>query len=88
MQRPPNPVNFESWLCSHALGSVIYVIPFIFVLDVAFILQVPWHQSLQAFATIVGAWFMCWTPRLLSRLSSLATEPHTDSIGLPSHCRN
>ena len=42
------------------LGSVIYVIPFIFVLDVAFILQGPWHQSLQAFAeAIVGAWFIC-----------------------------
>ena len=39
---------------------MIYVIPFIFVLDVAFILQGPWHQSLQAFAeAIVGAWFIC-----------------------------
>ena len=27
------------------LGSVIYIIPFIFVLDVAFILQGPWHAS-------------------------------------------
>ena len=42
------------------LGSVIYVIPFIFVLDVAFILQGPWHQSLQAFSeAIFGAWLIC-----------------------------
>ncbi|NCF34519.1 MAG: TRAP transporter fused permease subunit [Proteobacteria bacterium] len=42
------------------LGSVIYVIPFIFVLDVAFILQGPWYYSAQAFAeAIVGAWFIC-----------------------------
>jgi TRAP-type uncharacterized transport system fused permease subunit len=42
------------------LGSVIYVIPFIFVLDVAFILQGPWYHSAQAFAeAIVGSWFIC-----------------------------
>ena len=42
------------------LGSVIYVIPLIFVLDVAFILRYPWHQSLQAFAeAIFGAWLIC-----------------------------
>jgi TRAP transporter 4TM/12TM fusion protein len=42
------------------LGSVIYIIPFIFVLDVAFILQGPWHQSAQVFAeAILGVWLIC-----------------------------
>ena len=42
------------------LGSVIYVIPFIFVLDVAFILQGPWYASAQVFAeAIVGVWLIC-----------------------------
>lgn len=42
------------------LGSVIYIIPFIFVLDVAFILQGPWHQSVQVFAeAILGVWLIC-----------------------------
>ena len=59
------------------LGSVIYVIPFIFVLDVAFILQGPWHQSLQAFAeAIVGAWFICaGLQGYLAGLGSLASIP-------------
>jgi TRAP transporter 4TM/12TM fusion protein len=42
------------------LGSVIYIIPFIFVLDVAFILQGSWHQSAQVFAeAILGVWLIC-----------------------------
>ena len=42
------------------LGSVIYIIPFIFVLDVAFILQGPWYASAQVFAeAIVGVWLIC-----------------------------
>ena len=42
------------------LGSVIYIIPFIFVLDVAFILQGPWHASAQVFGeAIVGVWLIC-----------------------------
>jgi TRAP-type uncharacterized transport system fused permease subunit len=42
------------------LGSVIYIIPFIFVLDVAFILQGPWHQSAQVFVeAILGVWLIC-----------------------------
>jgi TRAP transporter 4TM/12TM fusion protein len=42
------------------LGSVIYIIPFIFVLDVAFILQGPWYQSAQVFAeAILGVWLIC-----------------------------
>jgi TRAP transporter 4TM/12TM fusion protein len=41
-------------------GSVIYIIPFIFVLDVAFILQGPWYASAQVFAeAIVGVWLIC-----------------------------
>ena len=35
------------------LGSVIYIIPFIFVLDVAFILQGPWYASAQVFAEAI-----------------------------------
>jgi len=42
------------------LGSVIYIIPFIFVLDDAFILQGPWYQSAQVFAeAILGVWLIC-----------------------------
>jgi TRAP transporter 4TM/12TM fusion protein len=42
------------------LGSVIYIIPFIFVLDVAFILQGPWYASAQVFAeAILGVWLIC-----------------------------
>ncbi|NCF77750.1 MAG: TRAP transporter large permease subunit, partial [Proteobacteria bacterium] len=42
------------------LGSVIYIIPFIFVLDVAFILQGPWYASAQVFAeAIFGVWLIC-----------------------------
>ena len=42
------------------LGSVIYIIPFIFVLDVAFILQGSWHASAQVFGeAIVGVWLIC-----------------------------
>ena len=42
------------------LGSVIYIIPFIFVLDIAFILQGPWYASAQVFAeAIVGVWLIC-----------------------------
>ena len=42
------------------LGSVIYIIPFIFVLDVAFILQGSWYASAQVFAeAIVGVWLIC-----------------------------
>ena len=42
------------------MGSVIYVIPFIFVLDGAFILQSPWYISLQAFAeALLGTWLIC-----------------------------
>jgi len=42
------------------MGSVIYVIPFIFVLDAAFILQGPWYISLQAFAeALLGTWLIC-----------------------------
>ena len=42
------------------LGSVIYIIPFIFVLDVAFILQGPWLASAQVFGeAIVGVWLIC-----------------------------
>ena len=42
------------------MGSVIYIIPFIFVLDAAFILQGPWHVSVQAFAeALLGAWLIC-----------------------------
>ena len=53
------------------------MIPFIFVLDVAFILQGPWHQSLQAFAeAIVGAWFICaGLQGYLAGLGSLASIP-------------
>ena len=42
------------------MGSVIYIIPFIFVLDAAFILQGPWYVSLQAFTeALLGAWLIC-----------------------------
>ena len=42
------------------LGSVIYIIPFIFVLDAAFILQGPWQASAQVFGeAIVGVWLIC-----------------------------
>ena len=42
------------------MGSIIYIIPFIFVLDVAFILQGAWYASLQAFAeALFGAWLIC-----------------------------
>ena len=42
------------------LGSVIYIIPFIFVLDAAFILQGPWQASAQVFVeAIVGVWLIC-----------------------------
>ena len=42
------------------LGSVIYIIPFIFVLDVAFILQGSWYASAHVFAeAIFGVWLMC-----------------------------
>ena len=42
------------------MGSVIYIIPFIFVLDAAFILQSPWYVSLQAFVeALLGAWLIC-----------------------------
>jgi len=42
------------------MGSVIYIIPFIFVLDVAFILQGPWYASAQLFAeAILGVWLIC-----------------------------
>lgn len=42
------------------LGSVIYIIPFIFVLDVAFILQGPWYASAQVFLeAIAGVWLIC-----------------------------
>ena len=42
------------------LGSVIYIIPFIFVFDVAFILQGPWYASAQVFAeAILGVWLIC-----------------------------
>ena len=42
------------------LGSVIYIIPFIFVLDAAFILQGPWQASAQVFGeAIVGVWLTC-----------------------------
>ncbi|MBL6815098.1 MAG: TRAP transporter fused permease subunit, partial [Pseudomonadales bacterium] len=42
------------------LGSVIYIIPFIFVLDVAFILQGPWYASVQVFAeAVIGVWLIC-----------------------------
>ena len=42
------------------MGSVIYIIPFIFVLDVAFILQGPWYASAQVFAeAILGVWLIC-----------------------------
>ncbi len=42
------------------LGSEIYIIPFIFVLDVAFILQGPWYASAQVFAeAILGVWLIC-----------------------------
>ena len=42
------------------LGSVIYIIPFIFVLDAAFILQGPWQASARVFVeAIVGVWLIC-----------------------------
>ena len=43
------------------LGSVIYIIPFIFVLDVAFILQGSWYASAHVFAEAIfgGVWLMC-----------------------------
>jgi TRAP transporter 4TM/12TM fusion protein len=42
------------------LGSVIYIIPFIFVLDIAFVLQGPWYDSAQVFAeAIFGVWLIC-----------------------------
>ena len=42
------------------LGSVIYIIPFLFVLDVAFILKGPWLASAQVFGeAIVGVWLIC-----------------------------
>ena len=39
---------------------VIYIIPFIFVLDVAFILQGSWHQSAQVFCRSgPRVWLIC-----------------------------
>ena len=41
------------------LGSVIYVIPFVFVLDPSFILHGPWHATLQAVVeAVIGVWLM------------------------------
>jgi len=41
------------------LGSVIYIIPFIFVLDPSFILAGPWWQTVQVVAeALLGVWLM------------------------------
>jgi len=53
-----NPL--QTGFAAMRLGSVIYIIPFIFVLDVAFILQGPWHASAQVVAeAILGVWLIC-----------------------------
>jgi TRAP transporter 4TM/12TM fusion protein len=53
-----NPL--KTGLAAMRLGSVIYVIPFLFVLDVAFILKGPWLASAQVFGeAIVGVWLIC-----------------------------
>ena len=50
------------------LGSVIYIIPFIFVLDAAFILQGLWYVSVQAFVeALLGAWLICRVARVSCR---------------------
>ncbi len=46
-------------LAAMALGSVIYVIPFVFVLDPSFILQGGWLQVSRVFAeALIGVWLM------------------------------
>ena len=53
-----NPL--QTGLAAMRMGSIIYIIPFIFVLDVAFILQSAWYTSLQAFAeALLGTWLIC-----------------------------
>lgn len=53
-----NPL--QTGFAAMRLGSVIYIIPFIFVLDVAFILQGPWYASVQVVAeAILGVWLIC-----------------------------
>jgi len=47
-------------LSAMRLGSVIYVIPFIFVLDDGFILEGTWMEAAHLFAeAIVGVWLIC-----------------------------
>jgi hypothetical protein len=42
------------------MGSVIYVIPFIFVLDTAFILKSGWLSSVQVvLEALIGVWMIC-----------------------------
>lgn len=45
---------------SMRVGSIIYFIPFFFVLNPAFVLQGPWLESVYLFATAaIGALFIC-----------------------------
>lgn len=49
----------KTGLSAMRLGSVIYVIPFIFVLDPSFILVGSWQSTVQAvFEALVGVWLM------------------------------
>ncbi|MEM7080376.1 MAG: TRAP transporter fused permease subunit [Pseudomonadota bacterium] len=52
-----NPL--ETGFAAMRMGSVIYVIPFVFVLDPAFILQGSWVASLQALGeALLGVWLI------------------------------
>src|SRR5688572_2515395 len=53
---PPMKTAWESM----TVGSIIYFIPFFFVLNPAFVLQGPWWESLYlTLATAVGAILIC-----------------------------
>ncbi|MEE4283073.1 MAG: TRAP transporter fused permease subunit [Pseudomonadales bacterium] len=54
-----NASPLQTGFAAMRLGSVIYVIPFVFVLDPSFILHGPWHATLQAVVeAVIGVWLM------------------------------